>query len=62
MNAFSAQYDPETMKKAEFIARVFSKVSANKDQELMGLVNTYIDGISAGLRLAESKGKKRDTA
>ena len=45
----------EITQKAEFVAKVFSELPAEKAEQVMELANTYLEGINTGLRLAEGK-------
>lgn len=45
-------YDQAMIQKAEFIAKIFSDLPADKTSQVMELANTYLDGINVGIRLA----------
>lgn len=46
------QYEPETMKRAEFVAKVFSEIPQEKADRILELANAYLDGVNTGLRLS----------
>ena len=46
------QYEPETMKKAEFVAKIFSEFPKEKTDRGLELANVYLDGINTGLSLS----------
>lgn len=46
------QYEPETMKRAEFVAKIFSEFPKEKTDRILELVNAYLDGINTGLSLS----------
>ena len=46
------QYEPETMKKAEFVAKIFSEFPKEKTDRVLEMENIYLDGINTGLSLS----------
>lgn len=59
MEAIKKQYEPETVQKAEFIAKVFSDLPKDKAEQVMELANTYLDGINVGLRISRANDSVR---
>ena len=50
--ATARQYEPETMKRAEFVAKIFSEFPKEKTDRILELANVYLDGINTGLSLS----------
>lgn len=48
------QYDTETMKRAEFVAKIFSEIPSDKETFFLTIANAYLDGLIAGQSLNES--------
>lgn len=46
------QYESETMKRAEFVAKIFSEFPEEKVDRVLELANAYLDGINTGLSLS----------
>ncbi len=46
------QNEPETMKRAEFVAKIFSEFPKEKTDRVLELANAYLDGINTGLSLS----------
>lgn len=59
MEAIKKQYEPGTVQKAEFIAKVFSDLPKDKAEQVMELANTYLDGINVGLRISRANDSVR---
>ena len=60
MEAIKKEYEPGTVKKAEFIAKIFSELPKERAEQVMELANTYLDGINVGIRI--SAAQKNDVA
>lgn len=61
MNAIKKQYEPATIQKAEFIAKIFSDLPQEKSEQVLELANTYLDGINVGIRLASNSKETAET-
>ncbi|MDE6421246.1 MAG: hypothetical protein K2K87_12095 [Lachnospiraceae bacterium] len=46
------QYETDTVKKAEFVAKIFSNMPQENAERVMELANSYLDGINTGIRLS----------
>ena len=50
--------DATTMRKAEFVAKVFSDIPKESAEQVVEIASAYLDGITAGIRIAERRREK----
>lgn len=56
------EYEPETMQRAEFVAKVFSEIPADTSERILELANSYLDGINTGINIQLSRKKQKGEA